>query len=146
MGSITIDPVITWRDVFFLRMARNACRKYMTNDQREIKSDYDQLQWFKSLDDSWDLYVVRLNGVNAGYGTARRAGPITWVTGGLLSEYRGHGLGRVLFQFFKDQYELPYLDVLATNTPAIMLYESLGWRTYDSRDGLYGSVLMMRIP
>ncbi len=60
----------------------------------------------------------------------------------LSEEYRGMGISKLVFRILlneaeKTGYESVFLSVLIDNTPAIKLYESLGFDVIDRNDKYY---------
>lgn len=52
----------------------------------------------------------------------------------LIPEYRGHGIGTYLLKSEMEKYDKIKLQVAYSNTRAIKLYESLGFRIIESKD------------
>ena len=67
----------------------------------------------------------------AGYGIVRREFDLWWVSGGLLPQFRGQGIGKLLFGELADYVnakgESCWLSVLVTNLAAVWTYKSLGF-------------------
>jgi len=62
----------------------------------------------------------------------------------ILPEYRGNGIGKILFDRLITDLKSRgvtrvFLEVEDTNTPAISLYEHLGFVRYNSRKDYYGN-------
>jgi ribosomal-protein-alanine N-acetyltransferase len=139
-GPIRIETA-TWRDLNSLRYLEKVC--------------------FPK--DAWPLLdlvgvltlpsVVRLKACDGeqmvGFiaGDIRRSQRLAWIaTIGVLPEYRGRGVGRMLLEACESQLGVPRvrLNVRATNYPAIRLYEETGyqrtglWKAYyqDGEDAL----------
>jgi len=67
------------------------------------------------------------------------------VTGGVLEEFRGQGIGKLLFKLLTDQVPKPAtLEVLMGNHRARGLYESLGWK-YSSGITLRGKSIVVHM-
>jgi len=136
-------PVTSLVHLEQMRVIRNASREFMTRDQREI-SVAEQIAWWNALDhESWKCFVFVVGydepGDPVGYGITRSYQDGSYsVTGALLSEYRGKGLGRQLFQFLVKQAwgGKCWLEVLETNVRAQKLYESLGFRETKRENGI----------
>jgi ribosomal protein S18 acetylase RimI-like enzyme len=66
-----------------------------------------------------------------GYGLVVGDGEKAWLTGGLLPEVRGLGLGHELFshlvRFSEAQDLSPWLEVLETNHAGLHIYRRLGF-------------------
>jgi ribosomal protein S18 acetylase RimI-like enzyme len=133
---------LTENEIERLRLIRNNCRQFMTNNQQEI-SRSEQLAWFKSLDPDRHkvfLFKVPHEGVYypVGYGIVNLDNWSAVLTGGIVTGYRGLGYGRKLFEELVSQ-GLQYrkrvrLDVLRSNERAISLYKSLGFVMTDGDD------------
>lgn len=130
-------PVETSEQVEELRKIRNICRKFMTNNQKHISREQQQ-KWFKNLNKSeFHLYLVQDKlGTSLGYAVIAFREEVPWLTAGLLPEYRGKGLGHLVFQTMIDwcvanNYQSIMLDVLLTNENARRLYEKLGFEVVE---------------
>jgi len=128
------------RDAQAMRAIRNACREYMTNNTSEISS-FEQFKWWLQVrwNKDWKLYLLWHNGDPVGYGILRKKDCKWWVTGGLVEHSRGIGLGRDLFTLLtKTAMESPsasvYLEVRLTNTKALNLYRSIGFRFIGTKN------------
>lgn len=148
-----LQAVSTPAEVEAMRRIRNECRLYMTRDQDEISVE-QQTTWFSKLDtnttkpflywiDSGLHFTVEMIATGrlvqkytaVGYGIIRQDPRLNdrWVvSGGLLTQQRGHGHGHDLFKQLTARIHLEeadaWLEVLATNREAIKLYEKLGYR------------------
>lgn len=110
-----------------VRGIRNACRYYMTRNQRVISAE-QQAMWFSLLPNSVQLYLLD----DVGYGFVRTDDGRSWLTGGLVPEARGRGLGESLFHSLVEASPaLPMLEVLRDNVPAFNLYRKLGFVVND---------------
>jgi ribosomal-protein-alanine N-acetyltransferase len=58
---------------------------------------------------------------------------------GTLLEFRGKGIGRTLCEAMLEQHGAAWLHVRASNTPAIKMYESLGFDTLRTQTKFYGN-------
>lgn len=118
-----------------MRQIRNQVRDFMTKDTAEISAEQQQ-RWSRDPTIGFTtvpyLYLL-LPATRVGYGI-RRQDPITadrwWLTGALLEQYRGRGLGEQLFRHLIA--DLPAgagaaLEVRISNLPARRLYEKLGF-------------------
>lgn len=140
-----IRPLAGPLDALRMRAVRNAVRANMTRDVRHI-GVVRQLRWWWTRyrrwarEDAFRAWLVWQAGRCVGYGIVRAEGSRWWVTGGLLPEARGKGLGQALFRFLTieaaarsealgDPTEA-WLEVLADNAPAVRLYERLGYRVW----------------
>jgi GNAT superfamily N-acetyltransferase len=143
-AGLEIKAVTSFGDAQIMRNIRNECRSYMTNDTSYI-SFLRQTKWWRKVknDPNWWLYLLWYNGSPIGYGIIRKK-DMYWVSGGIISQSRGHGFGRHLFNFLTQvatNGHSAYLEVLKTNERAFNLYQSLGYRVCcGDRDG----VLLMR--
>ena len=108
----------TGEDFEAMRIIRNECASYMTGSTAQISRD-EQILWLAPLDrtlvrpfvfetvqyrDALDVQTDRMTSVRStaviGYGLCRklpRYDGTWWVSGGLLPNWRGQGLGKELF-------------------------------------------------
>lgn len=140
--------VQTLVDVEKLRLVRNEVRQFMTSHQDFITPEQQKV-WWESRDPSkLCAFLMRLGGRDfgfegspvevevpqswhpvIGYGLIRHTDSGSWITGALLESARGQGFGRQLFQeLILRSFKPCGLDVLLTNTVAMRLYHSLGFR------------------
>lgn len=134
--DVIFTEVLTLSDAQIMREIRNNCRDYMTKSSAYI-SEKQQEFWFKSLDKSrMRMFLMHLSyhGVafnTIGFGYCKNDKDETYLTGGLLEQYRGKGYGRILFNHLlnaaKEFNTKITLDVLNTNTKAEKLYRSIGF-------------------
>ncbi len=141
-----------------MRVIRNSCREFMTNDRHEITPE-EQQAWFDSIHDShlvWPfLYKPRPTARYPepfGYGLIRRLGDKWWLSGGLLPAWRGKGYGTDLFcelaHFVHDQLEdTAYLTVWEHNLVAIATYKKIGF-VFDAMivDAYSPPIMVMSLP
>lgn len=113
-----------------MRLVRNTCSSFMTRDQSEI-SIWRQLRWWYTLPCSTRPYVVEDDGDIIGYGLLVVDHPHGLLTGGLLPEVRGCGLGTDLFRYLAEEAEalglVPWLEVRESNAAGRRVYEKLGF-------------------
>ena len=122
-----MTPVTIVEQAQRVREIRNACRHYMTRDQRTISAE-QQETWFAILPDNVQLYLLD----DVGYGLVRTDESGSWLSGGLLPEARGRGLGEALFRgLIEASPARPALEVLRGNAPAFNLYRKLGFVVND---------------
>ena len=124
-----------------LRQIRNECRSFMTRDNSEI-SKKQQAKWFGTLNkEEYKPFIFIKNGLALGYGAIKIEGTGVLISGGLLSKYRGHGYGKVLFEhLIKKAGDLKRnieLEVLRNNIRAIKVYQWLGFTTISKTDKIY---------
>jgi len=121
-----------------LRLIRNECREFMTNNTDEISVDQQQ-DWYESLDRSRMIPYLFVEGVFGacflplGYGILRSKDGVTLLTGGLKEAYRNKGLGVELFLCLIKEarkiFNQPiHLEVRVDNPRAQKLYENLGFK------------------
>ena len=118
-----------------MRCIRNECREFMTRDTSYISEDHQRL-WFSKLDlTSMKPFLIIPEYCIAGFGYCWNTGKETYVTGGLLPNFRGKGYGKPLFEYlvYKAQsFNNPItLEVLNTNERAINLYKKIGFVVFD---------------
>lgn len=133
-------PVQTAAEVETLRLIRNSCREFMTRDRSEITPN-QQARWFEHFGGL--VLLFSHSGIDVGYGLVRREGGKGWVSGGLLPEWRGKGMGAHIFKRLCSAVggEDAWLEVLSTNHRAIKLYLDLGFL----KEWEKGGVLTMRL-
>jgi len=144
MTQIVFKRVTTPAEAENLRVIRNQCREYMTRSTEFITPE-QQADWFKTAFRKYDLYIAYAieHGVcivDAGFGVVHKNEDEFLLTGGLLSDYRDKGLGKVIFKFLVDQCHtsLPIrLEVLKNNTRAFKTYEGLNFKVTGETDKLY---------
>ncbi len=144
MTQIVFKRVTTSAEAEILRTIRNKCREYMTRSTDLITPE-QQEEWFKTAFRKYDLYIAYAieHGVcivDAGFGVVHKNENEFLLTGGLVSEYRDKGLGKVIFKFLVDQCHksLPIrLEVLRDNTRAFKTYEGLNFKVTGESDKLY---------
>jgi ribosomal protein S18 acetylase RimI-like enzyme len=130
----------TLDDALAVAEVRNSCREFMTHDQREIGREA-QTKWWKSLDhERLRLFLLSVRGNPVGFGVVRSE-ENAWLTGGLLPDARGKGLGGGLFQSLCEEaaqlsYPEVWLDVFASNIRAVRLYERLGFERVSEQEGV----------
>lgn len=134
-----IKLVNTKKDAEKLREVRNSCREFMTH-HTDVISKTQQLDWFLNLDTKKIQPFLFLKEKEVvGYGLINYKDQYPWITGGLLPEYRGQGMGKLLFitlitlcRELKEKVVM--LDVLNTNTAALALYNKLGFNAVETND------------
>jgi hypothetical protein len=80
-----------------LRLIRNECRLFMTNNQKKI-SVTQQEKWFNELTEDVMPFLVINSDKFIGYAVIKIDGNETLLTGGLIESFRGQGYGRIIFQ------------------------------------------------
>ena len=150
MEVLKMTPVETIRDSARMRIIRNECREFMTRDTSKI-GIFRQAKWFiktyRPLKERGVMtaYLGWYNKRAVAYGIVRYESDRPLISGGLLKQYRGKGLGRRLFSFLtekaseengKKKVRSVFLEVLATNRVALSLYEQLGYVRKAVDDGV----------
>lgn len=130
--------VTSLRSALAMRKIRNDCREYMTHDQsfigirRQIRWFYDRYMPERERG-RWRAWIFRYDGKPVGFGLIRLIGDNWWLTGGLLYDWRGRGLGEWIFSHLIDMSgHNVYIDVLTTNHRALELYDRMGFRPVSS--------------
>lgn len=142
-----LEPTMVSTRKHALEMARirNTCREFMTRDQSYI-GRLQQLSWFKKTylpanqEGIWTAWLFALGKEDdyVGFGMVRWVNEVSWLTGGLLPEWRGAGFGVELFTFLIEQAEPPiYVEVKSDNKPANALYQKLGFIYMSVEDGKF---------
>ena len=130
--------VYEFADVERVRQIRNTCREYMTRDTHEI-SEQEQLHWWCARKPDLRLFLFRLGDKDVGYGLTREEEGALVVSGGLLPDYRGFGVGHALFRLLvltghpRGRYTCR-LEVQEDNLPARTVYEAIGFREMRHED------------
>jgi len=88
--------------------------------------------------------IIEADGKMAAYGGVGMGKTMTIENLAVYPEYRNRGYGTMLIRHFldiaeKNGYMEVFLEVDVTNTAAISLYKSLGFRTVDTLKGYYAS-------
>jgi ribosomal protein S18 acetylase RimI-like enzyme len=130
--KLQMRPALGFRDFMLVRRIRNSCREYMTRDQSHISFPRQLLYFLRyhMVDRMSVLYIGEDEFHRPiAYGLISYDETLTpWVSGGILPGYRGHGYGRELFKYISEQWHFPiWLEVLASNLPALKLYNGLGF-------------------
>ncbi len=145
VALIQVDK--TELDHQLLRRLRNHCREFMTNDTTHI-TELQQDDWWKRIQHDLDVQPFLFYRADTmepvGYGMARRIAGDWWVSGGLLSGFRGLGFGTEIFQRLVDRTGVPcWLDVRDTNLAAKATYKKLGFEPVRSVNTHYGKIITM---
>ncbi len=141
MENYQLTPIRNFLDALKIRKIRNECREYMTNNTSEIDVR-KQISWYFNIyrkennKNKMTCFLFRVKKKNAGFALIRMELKKYWITGGLTHEYRGKGLGKVLFANLLK--EIPsdevWLEVLNTNEAAKKIYKELGFRKISEKD------------
>lgn len=140
--------VDTYRDALVMRSIRNECRAFMTND-RDVIGFWKQFRFWRMLktDRGWEAWIMHANQKPIGYGIISQRDHLPWVSGGLTEFARGLGYGKELFRFLTNRAQRHgpkvYLEVLASNEPAIRTYEGLSYKRVGQDAGV---ITMVHVP
>lgn len=142
LANIKIEPVKNLNEMMQIRKVRNDLRSYLTHDTKEISKLQQIIFYIKYLLTSrkkLTIYTVNFEGKIIGYGLIKAdERNRRWLTGCLHEDFHGYGIGEKLFKHLIKQIDrkkyLPCLDVLATNSNAIYLYQKLGFIKYKQID------------
>jgi GNAT superfamily N-acetyltransferase len=123
-----------------MRQIRNLCREFMTGNTKVIEPGEQQI-WSRSVGPHLQPYLYLYPpAVYVGYGLRRWDAEQRWwwLTGALVAEYRGRGLGQTLFEHLlaTSAPEPTALEVRITNLPARRLYEKLGFTLRQTREDI----------
>ncbi len=138
MSDMSMHEMRTQDDAAEMMAVRNQVRSFMTHNQNEI-TPQEQREWFAETytPARWRKqmigFVACLDAKPVGYGLISERDDRMWVSGGLVEDVRGKGLGRELFHFLTEfthgylKHDEVWLDVQRGNERAINLYRSLGY-------------------
>ena len=133
------------RDLEFIRRLRNENRQHFL-DSNYI-SEQDQQRWYKSylLKNDDQMFVLENNGISVGCGALynidinkKKAEVGRFV---IDKSHRGKGYGGILIRLIEEmalsKFEIKelYLEVLAANIPAILLYKRMGYKEVGRQSG-----------
>lgn len=141
---IFFKRVVSNGDAEVLRNIRNQCREFMTRHTDYITPE-QQIEWFKTAHENYELYIVYAMEYGSiiydiGFGVIHKTKDCYLLTGGLVPQSRGQGLGKKIFKFLMDQCpkSLPIkLELLKTNKAAFKTYDRLGFKLVGESDKLY---------
>jgi ribosomal protein S18 acetylase RimI-like enzyme len=122
-----------------LRVIRNECAEFMTRSNAYVNRE-GQITWFDSINKNEIKPYLFKNDIGViGYGLIRIEDSFL-LSGGLMPELRGQGLGESLFQELInkcqeiDKDKPIDLEVLRSNVRAYKLYQKLGFIETKSDD------------
>ncbi len=118
-----VSYVATIADLERVRLIRNACREWMTGDRHEI-GPAEQLFWWR--DEPRRLWLFD----DVGYAYLSEREGRTWISLGVLPEYRGLGLGSHIYSLFPDVWA----EIRADNKASRRAAEKAGYELV-SEDG-----------
>jgi len=129
-----LQRVVGLEDAEVMRQIRNSCRQFMTRNTLEIGED-EQMIWFLTLENTTRPFLLVADVENqpkVGYGLIREIDGKLWLSGGILPEWRGQGLGKRLFAEMARIVNVVdkrtcWLEVRSSNSPARRTYQSLGF-------------------
>lgn len=126
---------INKNDLKFVNTVRNEYASEYLHDSRTFSLD-DTISWFETYNP--DFYIIELNEQSIGYFRLSNhsvENKNIYIGADISIEYKGRGYGKAAYiefiPFLFKEYDLNKisLEVLATNTVAISLYEKLGFKT-----------------
>lgn len=127
---MTVAKVKTQEEALAVALIRNECRKYLTGNKNSI-GVMEQLEFFHNMPAGTSLYLIKHLEMPCGYALIRNEGKSKCITGCLIKEFRGYGIGRKLFQWLTCRAgPNVILNVLKSNKRAVQLYFSLGFKVY----------------
>lgn len=151
---MTLHPLRDLNDAETMRIIRNTCREWMTNDQHEITPE-EQQQWWSTFDRAivrpflyWADDVTGNAWIGApgiiGYGLVRFIHGRWWLSGGIMAGRRGAGEGKRLFmELAAYVHSLGHdasLTVFEDNDRARRCYQAIGFTEEAAAvDGAAGS-------
>lgn len=136
----TLSSMIKFRkicenDLEFINRVRNEYAKEYLHDSRTFTMK-ESVEWFKKFKPNF--YIIEFDGEKIGYFRLSNhsvENKNIYIGADIALEYKGCGYGKASYKkfipFLFKEYDLNKisLEVLATNTVAISLYEKLGFKT-----------------
>jgi RimJ/RimL family protein N-acetyltransferase len=125
---------INENDLIFVNSVRNVYSEQYLHDSRQFTLD-ETIEWFNKSNP--DFYIIEFNGEKIGYFRLSNHSikdKSIYIGADIAPEYKGKGFGKLSYKkfipFIFKEYDLNtiILEVLATNTVAISLYEKLGFK------------------
>lgn len=152
MEKYEISPIKNFMDALEVRKIRNECRHFMTNDTSEINL-LQQLIWYfkvykkENIKGNLKCYLFKDDSNNLGFGLVRKSLGKYWITGGLMFNQRGKGLGTILFKELiqKVPSNEIWLEVLDTNIAANKIYHTLGFKKLNEKDSNGNRIIVMKL-
>ena len=152
MEEYELSPIKNILDALEVRKIRNQGRISMTKDTSEITS-FTQVKWYfktyKEANKKKEMicYLFRLNGKNSGFGFIRKTLGKYWITGGISTEQRGKGLGKILFGLVVKEVpsKTVWLEVLDSNIFAKKIYFGLGFKKIKTFNRNGNKILLMNL-
>jgi len=126
---------INRNDLEFINIVRNEYAAEYLHDSRTFTLD-ESIDWFEKY--SPNFYIIELNEQPIGYFRLSNHSIYNkniYIGADISSDFKGRGYGKAAYKkfipFLFEEYDLNKisLEVLATNTVAISLYEKLGFKT-----------------
>lgn len=135
MDEIKAYPIKNLIDAYKIASIRNECRHNMTNSSDKI-SLFAQTKWYfrtykaEYYKGTMLCLLFKLNNEDIGFGFIKKLSNKYWITGGLISDMRGKGLGSVLFKNIISLVSSSsvWLEVLESNIAAKKIYIKLGFK------------------
>lgn len=145
-------PIENLREALEVRNIRNECRLFMTNDTSEINLIKQVIWYFRvyrkeNEAGKMTCFLFNVNGTPAGFGLIGKRFGKYWITGGLKSDQRGKGMGKILFREIVEKIPSNevWLEVLDSNIIAKNLYKNLGFKKIKKRDIDGKKIIVMKL-
>ena len=115
--KLSFERIDTWTDAQELMRIRNQCREGMTHDTSVI-TEKQQYEFYKDHlapwgDQKYEAYLLMTDEKAIGFGLLKwdEEKGHYWMTAGLIKEYRGKGLSRLLINFITEMGHREGADV-----------------------------------
>jgi|ERR1700694_1180276 len=144
--KLSFTAVVSDQQFRDLLHVRNECREGLTHDTHELTLQ-DQKAWkamcWMASDEGidhnvsrwYEPYLLYDKDWPVGYGLLKWDGTKYWMTIGLVKEYRGKGLSRLLIHYITEmghrEGKEVWLDVLNSNTRAYEGYLKAGYKIVE---------------
>lgn len=143
--ELDIELIQNLDDALAVAQLRNSGREFMTHNTDSLSVE-KQTAWYDGTylpdvaEKKMFCFLGKVAGQPASYSLIREYNGRFWVTGVVSDQFRGQGYGKVLLAHLEDYIftnlsDEVWLDVLATNKPAVGLYTKLGYKEVSKKDG-----------
>lgn len=134
-GPAAVDTVPV--EIEFIRRLRNDMRERLTRAGEFITEEAQQVWWASDERKIRRITVASSTKALVGFGMVKPDHLFGWLTGAVSVNAQRQGIGHLIFKDMIDWCDrrglAPWLEVFVDNTPALRLYEKLGFRIETSR-------------